>query len=214
MQKWNCFLQQQVEPTLSQLSAEENLRTVEPEVAEHHTKPLQELTGEGNASGGVEFILDIQKEINSEKEGPAVVLKKSSEVQKWVPIRPSLNRIEHLMSSCIKKRKNMIDKQITTDHNHLPSIKEGIPSGEELEQAYEEEYNDSDRDNNMDAPKQGTSSIDGVRAEALFPWKEELEFLVHGGVPRDLRGEVLSSLFTKFSNSTQENGGTKILLFI
>ncbi|KAH9620426.1 hypothetical protein KSS87_004765 [Heliosperma pusillum] len=29
-----------------------------------------------------------------------------------------------------------------------------------------------------------------VKTESLFPWKEELESLVHGGVPKSLRGEV------------------------
>lgn len=181
LHKWNCFLQQQTGSTVSQ----ENARTVEPEVMEQQIKPLQQLSVEGNASGGVESVPDIL-----EKGVPPIIQKESSEVQNWVPIRPSLSHIEDMMSYRAKKRKSMIDECITTDHNHLPLIMEESHSGEELEQAYEEEHYDSKRDASRHAPKEGSASINGVCAEPLFPWKEELEFLVHGGVPRDLRGEV------------------------
>ena len=184
--KWNCFLQQQTESTVSP----ENVKTVEPEVTEQQIKPIQQLTAEGDASGGVESVPDILEENDAEKEVPAIIPKESSEVHKWVPVRPSLCHIEDMMSSRAKKGKSMIDELITTDHNHLPSIMEESHSGEELEQAHEEEHYDSKRDASPDAPKERGASINGVCTEPLFPWKE-LEFLVHGGVPRDLRGEVL-----------------------
>ncbi|XP_071910453.1 uncharacterized protein [Coffea arabica] len=183
--KWNCFLQQQTESTVSP----ENVKTVKPEVTEQQIKPIQQLTAEGDASGGVESVPDILEETDAEKEVPAIIPKESSEVHKWVPVRPSLCHIEDMMSSRAKKGKSMIDELITTDHNHLPSIMEESHSGEELEQAHEEEHYDSKRDASPDAPKERGASINGVCTEPLFPWKE-LEFLVHGGVPRDLRGEV------------------------
>lgn len=76
------------------------------------------------------------------------------------------------MSLRVKKRKHFLKEEITLSQHHLPSSEEVRPSGGLSEEDCEE------------------ISIDGFSSEHIFPWKQELEFLVQGGVPKDLRGEV------------------------
>ncbi|KAE8717288.1 Run and tbc1 domain containing 3 [Hibiscus syriacus] len=86
-----------------------------------------------------------------------------------------------MMNSRVKKGNNMKNKNVNGSGDHLPSIKESrSPEGESEEKASVDEILDGEESNagNKDS------------RESFFPWKEELESLVHGGVPKDLRGEV------------------------
>ncbi|KAL7265181.1 hypothetical protein ACSBR1_003023 [Camellia fascicularis] len=97
-----------------------------------------------------------------------------------------------MMSFRVKKRKNMKEEHMTTAQNHLPPIDETITSRGESEEDFEEEFYDNEivDDDTRNAPAEAIAASDGISPEPFFPWKEELEFLVHGGIPRDLRGEV------------------------
>lgn len=181
LQKWNGFLKQQEEYALSNLHTDENLQRKEnakPVDAEERKKwePRQEVIREGDYSFQVESPGNIHKETDRQRDVPAVTEQKSRDVPKWAQIRSSLSHIECMMSSRIKKRKNMKDVQ--------------IPVEEDFEQENEKELNGNLVHASMNPSKTGNISTCEVSLEPSFPWKEELEFLVHGGVPRDLRGEV------------------------
>ncbi|KAI4310737.1 hypothetical protein MLD38_035690 [Melastoma candidum] len=45
-------------------------------------------------------------------------------------------------------------------------------------------------DKNSESSMQGEAESKAIPAEHLFPWREELESLVRGGIPKDLRGDV------------------------
>lgn len=173
------------------------------------SKPVQELIREGDDSGEVESVGNTHNETDSGKDIPAVVQGKSCEVHTWAQIRPSLSHIDYMMSSRVKKRKGMKDEQIAIEHNRLPSVEEGRHSEEEFELANWEEFNDNTVDGSMNSTEAGNTPSVGVASESSFPWKEELEFLVQGGVPRDLRGEVTSLIsiksFNKIENVMEKN---------
>lgn len=202
-QKWKCFIEQQSEPILTQPSAEESARDVESVTTERQSQPVQELTEEGDTSCVGESGTDIHKETDANKVVPAAIIRtKSREVQRWVSVRQSLSHIESMMSSRVQKKKDMRDVQRTISHNHLPSIEEGRHSGEDFQQACEEVCENA-MDCSSHGPKENSRSGDGDCAETLFP-SRELEFLVQGGVPRDLRGEVLSSVHVKCYQDMKE----------
>lgn len=130
-------------------------------------------------------------------------------VQLWTDIRPSLHTIEDMMSIRVKKKsvsandeKNKKgvskDEQITEtvkSLSHFDDVKS--PKGACEEDSDEEFYDVERSDPSSDTPLVDglSTSANGIAAdaaplEALFPWKEELEVLVRGGVPMALRGEV------------------------
>lgn len=187
--KWKRFLEQQAESVRSRLSAEESINTLHAEVTDLKTEPILELTLEGDDSSGRNSIFDVQTESDLEKE-VAAIQKKPHKVQTWSPIRSSLSAIENMMSFRVENR-NMKDAKITTTSNPLSSIEEVRPSSGESEEESEEEFYDNEiTDDSMNAYGAESAVSDGASPETFFPWKEELELLVHGGVPRDLRGQV------------------------
>ncbi|KAK8496749.1 hypothetical protein V6N12_005784 [Hibiscus sabdariffa] len=67
------------------------------------------------------------------------------------------------------------------------------------EEDSDDEFYDAERsDSVQDSPTSGSGSTrtgggaDAAPTESLFPWKEELEVFVRGGVPMALRGESLA----------------------
>lgn len=110
--------------------------------------------------------------------------------ESWSWIRSSLGAIESMMSYRLTKRKRALyDGQ----KDQLASIEEEArPSRGSREEESEEEFYDVERSE----PIQELSSDDdgGVSStivcEPSFPWKEELESLIRGGIPMALRGEV------------------------
>lgn len=116
---------------------------------------------------------------------------KTHEVQTWAQIRPSLGAIEIMMSSRILTSKDMIDEQKTISGDHLPSIEEAKSPGGASEEEFDGDiYVNATSDDNANAAGTVTAEVDKVSPKNLFPLKEEVEFLVRGGVPKDLRGEV------------------------
>ncbi|GAV84196.1 RabGAP-TBC domain-containing protein [Cephalotus follicularis] len=131
----------------------------------------------------------VQLITEAEKEG--IFSKETVKVQSWGQIRLSLGSIETMMSFRVKKTNNMDDEQISVSENHLPSINESGSSGRETEEEFEEEARVSETtDDPTRDPRVDSATGDDVSVEPFFPWKEELECLVRGGVPKDLRGEV------------------------
>lgn len=132
------------------------------------------------------------EELTSEEE-VANVDTKTHEIQKWAPLSASLSAIEQLMSVRVKKRRNFSkDDQVGgKSGDGLASIDEGRPVKGASEEDSEEEFYDVEKADLV----QDVASSDGtgtdLGSQYLFPpWREELESLVRGGVPKGLRGEV------------------------
>ncbi|KAJ4970369.1 hypothetical protein NE237_003468 [Protea cynaroides] len=139
---------------------------------------------------------DSVENVPENQEIPAEIQTKTHKVQIWMQIRPSLSTIEDMMGFHLKKKKNLQnDEQGVGRKNQLSSIEEARPSKGASEEDSEDEFYDVERSDIV----QDTSSTDNVNSsgsgdvvslEPFFPWKEELECLVRGGVPMALRGEL------------------------
>ncbi|KAK4834469.1 hypothetical protein QYF36_023325 [Acer negundo] len=116
---------------------------------------------------------------------------KTSKVQTWAHVRPCLGAIENMMSFRVKKRKDMKGEQLTNSRDHLPSIdEEGASEGESEKVSKKKVSVNKTSKESANASRERGAQGDGVPPEPFFSWKEELECLVRGGVPKDLRGEV------------------------
>ncbi|KAK8691681.1 hypothetical protein V6N13_075181 [Hibiscus sabdariffa] len=125
--------------------------------------------------------------------------KRVHRIQVWTEIRPSLQAIEDLMSIRLKKKDSSSkDEQETGRGKPLaPTEDARFPKGASEEDS-EDEFYDAERSEPVqDSPTSdsgGTTTIaaevDAASIESLFPWKEELEVLIRGGVPMALRGEL------------------------
>uniref|UniRef100_A0A7N0U776 Rab-GAP TBC domain-containing protein n=1 Tax=Kalanchoe fedtschenkoi TaxID=63787 RepID=A0A7N0U776_KALFE len=180
--KWSKFLEQFVDLRDSYSSEEEPCE-----------KSLAE-TPEGSDFIESEPLADTSTESksNPEREILAAQQKSSSKVQTWAKIRPSLRGIQDLMSYRVKKRQVIKLPQTIASQNNLSSIQESanLEGVSDDENDLEEELEKDELDDATNSSKDGIPIGDGVTVESFFPWKEELELLVHGGVPRGLRGEV------------------------
>ena len=160
---------------------------------------------------------DSTAENGSQKEElPASEETKVHRVQLWTEIRPSLCIIEDMMSIRVKKKTVSVKdernkKGVSKDEQIIgvgksPSHTDDSRSAKgACEEESDEEFYDVERsDPSPDGPLvDGTTSAspngiaaDAATLEATFPWKEELEVLVRGGVPMALRGEVLHFFLT------------------
>ncbi|XP_022747244.1 ecotropic viral integration site 5 ortholog-like [Durio zibethinus] len=110
---------------------------------------------------------------------------KIHKVERWANTRPALCAIENMMNSRVKKGRNMKNMNMNESGDHLPSIKEARSPEGESEDEIEEKVCV-----NENSAREKSNADNGAFQESFFPWKEELESLVHGGVPKDLRGEV------------------------
>ncbi|XP_073113323.1 uncharacterized protein [Elaeis guineensis] len=136
---------------------------------------------------------DGSEEVGAEKEPVEKEKAKIHRTNTWSQIRPSLAAIVQLMSHRVKKRKSPScnEQESGRTGNRLAPIEEVARHSKEEES--EEEFYDMDR---SDVVQEDAASGDGGNAdsaakqEPFFPWKEELECLVRGGVPMALRGEL------------------------
>ncbi|WVY95954.1 hypothetical protein V8G54_028105 [Vigna mungo] len=126
---------------------------------------------EGGISRDRNFISHSAIENISRKELHCEERKTRKVVQHWAEIRPSLIAIEEIFNSRVKGKK-MEGAEINRNSNHPPSIEESKPV-----------------DDGINGSKEENSLADQNLPELFSRWKE-LESLVHGGVPKDLRGEV------------------------
>ncbi|XP_017976937.1 PREDICTED: TBC1 domain family member 8B isoform X2 [Theobroma cacao] len=124
-------------------------------------------------------------ESEREKEVQLAEETKTRKVERWAKTRPVLCAIENMMNSRAKKGKNMKNMNMNESGDHLPSIKEARSPEPESEDEFEEKVCV-----NVRSSREENDAGNEASQESFFPWKEELESLVHGGVPKDLRGEV------------------------
>lgn len=123
-----------------------------------------------------------------EKEFRSAKHLKVDKVKKWASIRPVLGAIENMMSFRVRKSKYMEDAaQWISRAEEPPPVEDTRPPTETLEG--ELEFDLVPRKKIRSSPEEKYFSK-RVPTELLFPWKDELECLVQGGVPKDLRGEV------------------------
>ena len=132
----------------------------------------------------------------SDKEGQLLKETKAKKVQSWSWTRPSLHVMENMMSSRVRNVKDLKDRHNTINGGHLPSIKKTVSSGgSSAVEINKELWIKETSDDNDDESTEERSVDSKLSPESFFPLKE-LEFLVHGGVPKDLRGEVNLTLFS------------------
>ncbi|KAD5961985.1 hypothetical protein E3N88_13458 [Mikania micrantha] len=133
---------------------------------------------EASLDGVVEKIPE--EDALKEPEAPeSEVLQTTQRAQIWTQIRPSLRAIENMMNARIKKKIS------------ATKTEQDVGADEDSEdEFYDLERSESD-------PIPDVPSSDGVRVptpdvspESSTLWKQELEFLVQGGVPMALRGEL------------------------
>ncbi|KAM7264244.1 hypothetical protein ACFE04_001927 [Oxalis oulophora] len=104
----------------------------------------------------------------------------------WAPIRPSLREIEDMMATRVKKK-----------NTQLNSSKEAKTPRGASEEDSDDEFYDVERSDPIQDASSGESvgsvtphAVDAALSESSYPWKEEFEVLVRGGVPIALRGEL------------------------
>ncbi|XP_041023940.1 TBC1 domain family member 8B-like isoform X2 [Juglans microcarpa x Juglans regia] len=186
--KWKDFLEQLAQSPQPCSSEEEPKETLQADATECKAETISEGINEVDASSGRNSISDGSKESDPKEGAPISKETKTHKVQTWTQIKPSLGAIEHMMTFRVRKRKNTIDERENLSGGNLPPIEETEPSGG----ASEEELEGVNKtlDDNVNAVSLENAAFDEVSPKQLFPWMEELESLVRGGVPKDLRGEV------------------------
>ncbi|KAJ6900532.1 TBC1 domain family member 8B-like isoform X1 [Populus alba x Populus x berolinensis] len=174
------------------ISSEKDSKELHAEEKEQETRNGSQKKIEGVDIRGEKPSSDVLLENVTEKEEkqPATS-KKTHRIQIWTEIRPSLHAIEDMMSLRIKKKGNQSkDQQETKRERMVPPFEDAkSPKGAPEEDSEDEFYDVERSDLIQDAPATGTAP-DALPLESSFPWKEELEVLVRGGVPMALRGEL------------------------
>ncbi|KAL0426375.1 UNVERIFIED_CONTAM: Growth hormone-regulated TBC protein 6 [Sesamum latifolium] len=133
--------------------------------SEKKTEPVENVSEEADDSSQKRPVSDTREESVPSKETPATQPARPRVVQTWAEISPSLYYIDHMMSA--------------------------RPSGEESDNEDKDVFCDKEIiDDSANASAVESSASDKMSRQPFFPWKQELEFLVQGGVPKDLRGEV------------------------
>ncbi|KAK7267587.1 hypothetical protein RIF29_20265 [Crotalaria pallida] len=149
-----------------------------------------ERVGEGDDSSGRKSVCDSSAGNNFDKELHISEGRNTRKVQRWAEIMPSLTAIDKIMSSRIKKGKNEKGEKVNGYNDHLSSIEESEPvEGVSEEDIQEQVSTDETQDDSINGSKAENALVDQDSPELFSPWKE-LEYLVQGGVPKDLRGEV------------------------
>ncbi|KAK4578969.1 hypothetical protein RGQ29_028865 [Quercus rubra] len=199
--RWKSFLERQAEsaqPPVNGISVEEDKKAVSAGVLEQEADVSLEKVVEGDDLSSQKLDSNDSAENGARKEEVSETKEtKTHKVQIWSEIRPSLCAIEDMMSIRVKKKSNLSkDEQGAGTGKPLPSPIEEVKSSKGAsEEDSEDEFYDAERsDPIQDAPASDTASApaagDVSPSESLFPWKEELEVLVRGGVPMALRGEL------------------------
>ncbi|KAL6619088.1 hypothetical protein ACP70R_034227 [Stipagrostis hirtigluma subsp. patula] len=109
-------------------------------------------------------------------------------IEIWTPIRSSLSNIEQMMSLRVEKKHSSAAKQNAKDGSNAMKVEEG-----KLSEDSEDEFYDVDKVDPSQEVHSGDTANADVRSrsqEENYISKEELECLVHGGLPMALRGEL------------------------
>ncbi|XP_019441616.1 PREDICTED: rab GTPase-activating protein 1-like [Lupinus angustifolius] len=198
--RWISFLERQAESSefaTDRLGVEEDETVLRAQASEQEADAGTEKAVDGDELGSQKPGSDTTAENNSQKEETEV-----DRVQLWTEIRPSLRSIEDMMSIRVKKKtvsmKNIGNKKRLLKDEQIVGDGKSLSHTDGFVEDSDDEFYDVERsDPSPDTPiVDGTSaSANGIAAdtgtlEASFPWKEELEVLVRGGVPMALRGEL------------------------
>ncbi|WVZ68279.1 hypothetical protein U9M48_017238 [Paspalum notatum var. saurae] len=113
-------------------------------------------------------------------------------IQIWSQIRPSLGHIEEMMNSRVKKKQSSsVNEGRTRDELHPDNSEESKPSEDSDDEFYDVEKVDPSQEvSAADIANADSAANRGADQEENCPWKEELECLVHDGLPMALRGEL------------------------
>ncbi|KAJ1286101.1 hypothetical protein BS78_03G327500 [Paspalum vaginatum] len=113
-------------------------------------------------------------------------------IQIWSQIRPSLGHIEEMMNSRVKKKQSSsVNEGRTRDELHPDNSEESKPSEDSDDEFYDVEKVDPSQEvSAADIANADSAANGGADKEENCPWKEELECLVHDGLPMALRGEL------------------------
>ncbi|KAF9674820.1 hypothetical protein SADUNF_Sadunf10G0166700 [Salix dunnii] len=199
--RWQTFLEQQAgsaRSPMNEISSEKDSKELRAEGKEQETRNGSQKFAIGVDMGGEKPGSDVLLENVTEKEEKqSATSKKTHRIQIWTEIRPSLHAIEDMMSPRIKKKGNQSkDLQETKRERVVPPFEDAkSPKGAPEEDSEDEFYDMERSDLIQDAPTSDSAPATGNAPDALplessFPWKEELEVLVRGGVPMALRGEL------------------------
>lgn len=203
-ERWNNFLEREVET--AQVPVNALASEIDGNISQHesnnrdandHLKDNvegEEPTGDKPGSDGLTSNV-------LEKEIPALKESRVHRVQIWTEIRPSLHAIEDTMSLRVKRKGSSKKNEQSTESAKLvlPLEEARSPKGA-FEEDSEDEFYDVEKseasDHIQDTVSSDSSNVTAPEAmvdfplESSFPWKEELEVLVRGGVPMALRGEL------------------------
>ncbi|XP_030548870.2 TBC1 domain family member 2A-like isoform X1 [Rhodamnia argentea] len=200
-ERWNNFLEHQAET--AQLPVNALASEIDGTILEHNQDANDHLKDgvEGgeptvDKSGSEGFTSNVL-----EKELPASKESRVHRVQIWTEIRPSLCAIEDMMSLRVKKKGSTKKNEQSTESAKLvlPFEEARSPKGASEEDSEDEFYDvekSESSDHIQDSVSSDSSNVTAPEAtvdaplESSFPWKEELEVLVRGGVPMALRGEL------------------------
>ncbi|GJZ57649.1 Rab-GTPase-TBC domain-containing protein [Tanacetum coccineum] len=123
-------------------------------------------------------------DLNEPKPQADEVSPKTRQAQIWTQIRPSLRAIEDMMNARVTKKVSVTKTEEDT-----------LAEEDSDEEFYDLEKTESDSTPEASLADAATAALpaaDGnaVPTESSISWKEELAFLVQGGVPMALRGEL------------------------
>ncbi|GLT70068.1 hypothetical protein SLA2020_421690 [Shorea laevis] len=201
--RWNSFLERQAgfaQAPDNNISLEESSKGSNAEVSGEGLVDAVD-KDEGDDSNEKKSDSDFSPENATGKEDlQSAPEKRRHQIQIWTEIRPSLRSIEDMMSIRVKKGNLLKGEQVTGRGKPLLSTDDARALKGATEEDSEDEFYDAERSD----PAQDASSGDSVSSttsgaalaadaaylESLFPWREELEVLVRGGVPMALRGEL------------------------
>ncbi|GAA0154597.1 GTPase-activating protein [Lithospermum erythrorhizon] len=175
--KWKVFLEQQEASVDAHSSGTDKLDKDNTETinsADKHDDKDDNSVGKPHTSD-IQATNDIEKKVvtsDLNEEEPVPLGAKRKAVQTWAEIRPSLGALDYMMSFRVKKNKITKNEHVITGASEDKNVEE---------QCVNEMLDDS----------MNTTVTEG---QPFFPWEQELEFLVQGGVPRNLRGEVWQAL--------------------
>ncbi|VAH08272.1 unnamed protein product [Triticum turgidum subsp. durum] len=108
-------------------------------------------------------------------------------VGSWEPIRSSLGNIEQVMGLRVEKKYLSAGRLQSKESTHLVTVEESKVSADS-----DDEFYDADKVDPSQEVQSGdvNAEIGNTNQEETYSLKEELECLVHGGLPMALRGEL------------------------
>ncbi|XP_076900118.1 uncharacterized protein LOC143554164 [Bidens hawaiensis] len=128
-------------------------------------------------NGGSDKILEQENGLQESDEQDDEVSSRTHRAQIWAQIRPSLWAIEDMMNARVKKNISATKTEKDTEED----------SDDEF---YDLERSESDPISQIPSTFGVGDPTPDVSQESSIPWKQELEFLVQGGLPMTVRGEL------------------------